>query len=287
MTHIWDLSTLPHLSERQYIKLPIQHKCGDVVAFGGNLSPGLLLSAYSQGIFPWYSEGEPILWWSPQERCILPPKELHLSRSLTKTLRRHVHAFNNKINETTALRCSIDEDFSAVIRACAETPRKNQQTNKSPNEAAATWITEKMQRAYVALHKLGYAHSVECWKQNEHETQEKLVGGLYGVSLGRCFFGESMFSCEKDASKMAFAIFALFLKHKDFELIDCQQNTAHLQRFGAYCVPRSEFLHRLAACQIEPGQKAVWRSFAQEFRFSLNSSFYSSLADYLQFNFKP
>ena len=140
-----------------------------------------------------------------------------------------------------------------------------------------------MQRAYIALHELGYAHSVECW-QNEHEKQEKLVGGLYGVSLGRCFFGESMFSREKDSSKMAFAVFALFLKHQGFELIDCQQNTAHLQSFGAYCVPRSEFLQKLAACQVQPGieagQKAIWQSLAQEFLYS--PDFHSALSDYLK-----
>lgn len=265
MAYIWDLNALPHLSERQYVQLPIHRKCGDVVAFGGNLSPGLLLSAYAQGLFPWYNEGEEILWWSPKQRCILIPKELHTSRSLIKTLRRNILAHPLK---SAALRWSIDEDFGAVIRECAQTPRKPKMDEPGQNAdaggAGATWISGEMQRAYIELHELGYAHSVECRRIEDG----RLIGGLYGVSLGRCFFGESMFSRERDASKMAFAIFVLFLKNRGFALIDCQQKTAHLERFGARCVPRSEFLQRLSACRpkIQPGQKAIWQTFARQFR---------------------
>ena len=180
---------------------------------GGDLSPQRIVDAYSRGIFPWYSEGDPILWWSPDPRMVLFPDELKVSRSLRKSLARGVY-------ETR-----FDTAFRDVIEACAE-PRDGQ---------SGTWIVPAMVEAYVRLHKLGFAHSVESWQDGE------LVGGLYGMALGKAFFGESMFARAPDASKVALARLVERLRGDGCRVIDCQQATAHLASLGAREIPRKAF----------------------------------------------
>ena len=190
---------------------------------GGDLRPERLLSAYRSGIFPWYSDGDPILWWSPDPRLILYPDEVRVSRSLKKVIRRQTY------------RITINTNFPAVISACARIPRHG---------APGTWITDEMRRAYCVLHEMGYAHSVEVW----HE--DRLVGGLYGVSLGLCFFGESMFSAMSNASKVALVYLCRRLQEKAFMFIDCQLPTDHLIRMGAAKIARKSFLSMLSfACK--------------------------------------
>jgi leucyl/phenylalanyl-tRNA--protein transferase len=190
-----------------------------LLAVGGALTPEWLLSAYRRGIFPWYGEGEPILWWSPHPRLILVPTEIRIHRSLLKVLRRQ------------QFEVRVDSDFAAVINACA-----------APREPdGSTWITPAMQAAYCRMFELGYAHSVECWRDG------RLVGGLYGIALGKVFFGESMFSRERDASKVALAHLARILAAHDVAVIDCQMTTAHLLSMGAREIPRAEFCSGLEA----------------------------------------
>jgi len=198
---------------------------GGLLAVGGDLSPRRLLLAYSMGIFPWFSEEEPILWWTPDPRCILKPSELRISRSLAKELRRG------------RFRITFDQAFSDVIRACAQTPRK---------DGPGTWITSDMLAAYELLHHLGYAHSVECW------CEGCLVGGLYGISLGSCFFGESMFHHMSNASKVAFATLVSRLTVLGYQLIDCQQSSSHIFSMGAREVARTEFFQLLEAAGVRP-----------------------------------
>ncbi len=202
-----------------------------LLAVGGDLSVPRLLLAYQMGIFPWYSPGEPILWWSPDPRMVLFPDQLKVSRSLAKTLR---HA---------GLGVTFDTAFAQVIQACALTPRAGQ---------SGTWISAAMQQAYRQLHELGYAHSVETWHAG------KLVGGLYGVALGRAFFGESMFSHRSDASKIALVHLCRFLMQHDFGIIDCQMETKHLASLGARPIPRDDFLARLAALVDAESIAARW-----------------------------
>jgi len=190
-----------------------------LLAVGGDLSARRLLAAYRRGIFPWFSPGEPILWWSPDPRMALFPDEIRIARSLAKTLR----------NADYAVR--LDTAFDAVIAACAATPRDGQ---------SGTWIVPEMQAAYRELHALGHAHSVETWQAG------RLVGGLYGVAIGQAFFGESMFSHRRDASKIALAHLCRFLAARGFGIIDCQMETAHLASMGARPIPRDDFLARLA-----------------------------------------
>jgi leucyl/phenylalanyl-tRNA--protein transferase len=184
-----------------------------LLAVGGDLSPERLLAAYREGIFPWYAEGEPILWWSPDPRFVLFPGELRVSRSMRQFLKKGL------------LRITFDHAFRGVIAACQK-PRPGQD---------GTWITEEMRKAYIALHDLGYAHSVEVWRE------EKLAGGLYGVSLGRCFFGESMFSATANASKAALIALVSRLRELAFDLIDCQVESPHLAILGARTIPRRMF----------------------------------------------
>jgi leucyl/phenylalanyl-tRNA--protein transferase len=188
-----------------------------LLAAGGDLSPQRLLAAYRQGIFPWYSQGEPILWWSPDPRMVLFPQELKISRSLAKRLR-------NAGFEVTA-----DRAFHKVIEACAE-PRAGQ---------PGTWITGEMKLAYCRLHEMGVAHSIESWLDG------RLVGGLYGVALGRMFFGESMFSRVSDASKVALVHLVRFLQPAGFAMIDCQMRTALLGSLGAREIPRAQFTRQV------------------------------------------
>ena len=189
-----------------------------LLAVGGDLSPERLLLAYRNGIFPWYAEGEPILWWSPDPRLVLYPDELRISKSLCKVIKRK------------SFHVTFDHAFESVIHACAETKRAY---------GEGTWITDEMKEAYCEFHRRGYAHSVETWQD------EKLVGGLYGISIGRAFFGESMFNRVSNASKVAFATLVENLKRLKFNLIDCQVKTDHLIRFGAREVPRKVFLVEL------------------------------------------
>lgn len=184
-----------------------------LLAAGGDLTPARLIQAYRHGCFPWYQEGQPLLWWSPDPRTVLLPDELHVSHSLRKLMRQ-------KHFEVT-----LDQDFASVIRACAA-PR---------TYADGTWITPEMQDAYIALHAQGLAHSVEVWRDGN------LVGGLYGLAIGQLFFGESMFSFESNASKVGFVTLVERLKSWGFRLIDCQMPTQHLHSFGARAIARSEF----------------------------------------------
>ena len=195
-----------------------------LLAAGADLSPERLLSAYRQGIFPWYSEGEPILWWSPDPRMVLIPSELKISRSLAKTLR----------NRDYAIR--FDSAFEAVLRGCAT--RGAEQAAPSAGQSG-TWITGEMRAAYQRLHKLGYAHSVETWIDGE------LAGGLYGVSIGRMFYGESMFTRVRDASKLAMVHLVRRLELQRYGMIDCQMHSRHLASLGARAIARSKFSLRL------------------------------------------
>jgi leucyl/phenylalanyl-tRNA--protein transferase len=199
---------------------PVQQALRDpngLLAAGGDLSPRRLLDAYRHGIFPWYSEGEPVLWWSPDPRMVLFPAELKVARSLSKTLR------------NTAYEIRFDASFDDVMMGCAA-PRAEQ---------SGTWITDEMRAAYNRLHRLGHAHSVETW------IDGALAGGLYGVALGGMFFGESMFSLRRDASKLALVALARRLEAGGFGLIDCQLPTPHLATLGARPLRRAEFIRRL------------------------------------------
>ncbi len=202
-----------------------------LLAVGGDLSPRRLVAAYALGIFPWFSAETPILWWSPDPRLVLIPEELHVPRSLSRTLRRGPFTF------------TADRAFEAVIRRCSETPRPGQD---------GTWITEEMVDAYLRLHHLGLAHSFEAWEG------ANLAGGLYGVSLGAAFFGESMFSDRPDASKAAFVRSVEFLAARGIGLVDCQVRTDHLVRFGARELPRADFLARLADALQHPTLRGPW-----------------------------
>lgn len=188
-----------------------------LLAAGGDLSPERLIYAYSHGIFPWYNENEPILWWSPNPRAVLFPSQIKISRSLKKTLKR-------KVFDVT-----VDTAFSEVVDACAK-PR---------NYGPGTWLTPELKEALCDLHRLGHAHSVECW------ADDKLVGGLYGLCFGKVFFGESMFSHQSDASKVALVHLAWQLQRWNFALIDCQIASSHLTSLGAVDIPRKEFVDLL------------------------------------------
>ncbi len=203
-----------------------------LLAAGGDLSVARLLEAYRHGIFPWFSAGEPILWWSPDPRMVLFPNEFKISNSLRKTLR----------NGRYEVR--FDSAFEQVMRACAA-PRKG-------DSSGGTWIHDEMIAAYSELHRLGHTHSVETWIEGE------LAGGLYGVALGRMFFGESMFSRRTDASKIALAHLAAQLEKWNFGMIDCQMNTPHLASLGAREIPRKEFIARLQDL-INCSPVPVWR----------------------------
>ena len=197
-----------------------------LLAAGGLVTPARLEEAYRAGVFPWYSAGQPVLWWSPDPRMVLPVAEFRLHRSLAKVLRRFLRTPGNAVR--------VDSAFGRVVEACAGTPRDGQQ---------GTWIVPAMVRAYLAWHRLGRVHSFETW---EGDT---LTGGLYGVAIGRMFYGESMFAHRTDASKIALAALVCFAREHGIELIDCQQNTRHLASLGAREIPRRAFEDHLArAC---------------------------------------
>lgn len=219
----------PHLASKE-----------GLLAVGGDLTRNRLLLAYSLGIFPWYSEGEPILWWSPDPRLVLYPNELKVSRSLDKVI--------NKARFKVTMDCA----FERVIKDCARVRLENRE---------GTWIVDEMVKAYCRLHESGFAHSIEAW------AGDRLAGGLYGVSLGKCFFGESMFTRISNASKVAFVVLVNHLKSQGFAMIDCQITTGHLTRFGAREISRARYLDELDQALKAGTLKGKW-SFAPRVSFS-------------------
>lgn len=195
----------------------------DIIAVGGNLSPGMLLSAYEQGIFPWYNPGDPVIWQSPDPRLVIFPESLHISKSMKKLL------------NSETFKVTYNKDFSGVIKGCAQVYRPKQ---------GGTWISQDIIDAYTELHRLGWAHSAEAWQD------ETLAGGCYGVIMGRAFFGESMFARTANASKTAFLHFALELFNRGIEFIDCQVPTTHLISLGGVEMTRSDFISLLKKRQI-------------------------------------
>jgi leucyl/phenylalanyl-tRNA--protein transferase len=232
----------PYLSEDDIFQFPSPLNATEegIVAIGGNLSPGMLLSAYSQGIFPWYSDDSPILWWSPDPRFVLFPEELHVPHSLERVLKKKEYSF------------SLDTRFRDVITACSRIPRPGQD---------GTWITDTMIEGYYILHQLGYAHSVEVYKNGE------FVGGLYGVSLGAVFFGESMFTWVPNGSKAALVVLVRYLRKKGFQMIDSQVPTEHLSRFGARSIPRVQYLSLLRKGLEVPTYKGPWNRMFPDFPY--------------------
>lgn len=218
------------LSDALLFPDPREAEPDGLLAIGGDLRPERVLLAYALGIFPWSSAGEPLMWWSPAPRATLAPGEIRVGRSLRKTIRRG------------RFRVSLDRAFEAVIDACA-LPRPGQE---------GTWITPELRRTFVALHRVGLAHSAEVW------DEERLVGGVYGLALGAAFCGESMFAAEDDASKVGFVALVEQLRRWGFTMIDCQVESAHLRRFGARPLEREEFLRRLADAIVRPGRLGAW-----------------------------
>jgi leucyl/phenylalanyl-tRNA---protein transferase len=212
---------------------PVSHAEEDgMLAVGGDLSPERLLNAYAHGIFPWYNEGEsPILWWSPDPRMVLFPAELKVSKSMQTLMRRN------------AFQVTFDREFALVIGACSQAPRPGQD---------GTWLGKDMQKAYLKLHDLGFAHSVEVWNAG------RLVGGLYGLALGRIFCGESMFAFESNASKFGFITAVQKLEQLGFELVDCQVYTEHLESLGAREIPRNDFIQRLSIALEKETIRGPW-----------------------------
>lgn len=219
------------LSDKLAFPLPHFAPKEGLLAVGGDLSQKRLLLAYRMGIFPWFSKDEPILWWSPDPRLVLYPGEIRVSKTLRKIIKKGM------------FRVTMDQAFVQVINQCAQVRRKK-------NEG--TWIVKDMVAAYCDLHDSGFAHSVEAWRNDE------LAGGLYGVSLGRCFFGESMFTRVSNASNVAFVTLVEYLDALSFDLIDCQVNTEHMVRFGAREIPRALFLKQLAKSLEMPTLKGKW-----------------------------
>lgn len=228
----------PHDTSFEFpnVELSLEEPDG-LLAVGGDLSPARLRAAYRQGIFPWYNNDQPILWWSPNPRSVLFPAELKISRSLKKTLRKNLH--NKKF------RVSFDQAFSEVVQACSE-PRIQ-------DNDPGTWITDEMKQAYQQLHEQGIAHSVECWNDG------KLVGGLYGIAMGKVFFGESMFSRQTDASKVAFVTLVNQLSQWDFVMIDCQVKSQHLESLGAKNIERKTFTRLLDQHCEQTGHPGTWQ----------------------------
>lgn len=225
------MHTLEHF-QQQYPFPPLEEWPEDApLAWGGSLLPGRLVSAYSQGIFPWYSAHEPILWWSPDPRCVLFLDDFTVSHSLSRVLKKN------------GWEVRVDTQFKHIIESCSQVPRPKQK---------GTWLTDEMIAAYVALHEMGLAHSFETYFEGE------LVGGLYGTSLGKIFFGESMFAHKTNASKIALVYLVKLLKHHQFDLIDCQVYNPHLASLGAKNIPRSDFLRVLNTSVAKPSWIGSW-----------------------------
>lgn len=203
--------------ELRFPPVDLANKDG-ILAYGGDLSPKRVLLAYHKGIFPWYSEETPILWWCPDPRFVLFPDELHVSKSTRRLMRKGT------------FEVTFDKDFEQVLKNCKQMPRKDQD---------GTWITEELFNTYIEIHAMGYAHSVEVWQNGE------LVGGLFGVNIGGVYFGESMFTKVSNASKVGFASLVVQLQKRGVQLIDCQVWTAHLESFGARHIKREKFMHNL------------------------------------------
>lgn len=203
-----------------------------LLAYGGDLSPNRLLTAYRKGIFPWFNENDPILWWSPNPRLILVPNDFKVSKSLSKTIK------------SGKFEVRFDHDFRSVIENCATVPRHGQK---------GTWLTSQMQEAYIRLFDMGFAHSVESY------MDDKLVGGLYGIAIGKCFFGESMFANVSDASKVALKTLSDVLACKGYDFIDCQVRTEHLISLGAIEISRDNFLDRLELALQKPSDIGNWQ----------------------------
>jgi leucyl/phenylalanyl-tRNA--protein transferase len=219
--------------DEQYVMFPDPEMANSdgLLALGGKLTPEWLILAYEMGIFPWFNEGDPILWWSVDPRSVLFPAEVHVSKSMRPYLNSEDYAF------------SFDTAFEEVIRHCSEAPGRGTKN---------TWITEEIVDAYLMLHDIGLAHSAEIREKG------KLVGGLYGVSLGKAFFGESMFSLKNNMSKLAFIRLAENLDQRGFHFIDCQVHTKHLERLGAKPIPRKTFLQMLRGALMEEAEKGTW-----------------------------
>ncbi len=227
------MTSLPWLDPDQLWFPPADQALDDpdgLLAVGGDLATERLKLAYRNGIFPWFTEEQPILWWSPDPRCVLFPDDIHISRSLRRTLNRR------------PFQVTLDRDFTGVLQHCANT------------RSEGTWITPGMMQAYTRLHQQGVAHSFEAWNR-----QGQLVGGLYGVALGRCFFGESMFSLETDASKVVMVHIAHHLALWGYRLMDCQVESDHLLRMGARTIPRQRFLSILKAEVDTPPDQNAWK----------------------------
>jgi leucyl/phenylalanyl-tRNA---protein transferase len=224
---------IPYLTVNDSFQFPdpSEAEVPGIVASGGNLSPGMLVSAYRQGIFPWFNEEDPILWWSPDPRFVLYPERLHVSKSMNKIIKRRTFSV------------SFDTAFDQVIDCCAAKERPGQD---------GTWITRDMRDAYCVLHRLGIAHSAEAWQDG------RLVGGLYGLSLGKIFFGESMFTHVPNASKTAFISLVRELSVRGVKLIDCQVYTHHLHSLGAEDIPRDRYLKELKALLEQAGMSGSW-----------------------------
>lgn len=203
-----------------------------LLAVGGELTPDFLIAAYQQGIFPWFNPGDPIMWWSPDPRMVLFPDELKVSKSM-----------RNVLNQR-GFRVEFDVYFEEVIAACSAVPREGQD---------GTWITAEMVMAYIELHHLGVAHCVAVFNRNK-----ELVGGLYGVAIGRCFFGESMFAKESNASKVGFVALVQWLRDQKYQIIDCQMSTSHLASLGAREINRTEFIERINKATAEEVENTKW-----------------------------
>ncbi len=202
-----------------------------LLAYGGDLNPNRILKAYLRGIFPWFNQGDPILWWSPNPRLVLYPNEFKESKSLRRVIRNRGYIVK------------FDNNFKTVIEHCSEVPRAGQD---------GTWLTNEMKRAYIKLHKMGFAHSIETY------YKDRLVGGFYGISMGKAFFGESMFALMPDASKVALRIFCNILVEKDYDFIDCQVETPHLMTLGARTISRDSFLDQLEDSLNRPSDIGSW-----------------------------
>ena len=222
------MSLIPRLSPYSYIfPNPLDASQEGLVAYGGDLHPQRVLAAYKRGIFPWYNEGDPILWWSPDPRLVLYPQDIKISRSLKKSLKK--------------FEVRVDTDFHGVITSCKDI-------------RSETWILPEIVEVFCELHEMGFAHSIETYKDGE------LVGGLYGLSLGAAFFGESMFSRVSDASKVALVHLGQIAQEFGFDFIDCQIPSAHLKRLGAVEISRVRFLEELEKALQKPGRYGKWKN---------------------------